>query len=33
MASGYGFLIGFAFFLRKKIKNEMKILEFLKNIQ
>lgn len=33
MFSGYGFLIGFAFFLKKKLKNEMEILEFLKNIQ
>ena len=31
--SGYGFLIGLAFFLKKKLKNEMEILEFLKNIQ
>lgn len=33
LVSGYGFLIAFAFFLRKKMKNEMEILEFLKNIQ
>jgi len=33
LVSGYGFLFGFAFFLRKKLKNEMEILEFLKNIQ
>jgi len=33
LVSGYGFLIGFAFFLKKKLKNEMEILEFLKNIQ
>lgn len=33
VVSGYGFLIGFTFFLRKKLKNEMEILAFLKNIQ
>lgn len=32
LISGYGFLIGFAFFLVKKLKQEMKILEFLKNV-
>ena len=33
LISGYGFLIVFAFFLNKKLKNEMKILAFLKNIE
>jgi hypothetical protein len=32
LISGYGFLIGFAFFLVKKLKQEMKILAFLKNV-
>jgi hypothetical protein len=33
LVSGYGFLIVFAFFLNKKLKKEMKILAFLKNIE
>ncbi|WP_159780070.1 hypothetical protein [Flavobacterium sp. 9AF] len=32
LISGYGFLIGFIFFMRKKIKEEMKTLDFLKKI-
>jgi len=33
LVSGYGFLIVFGFFLRRKLKHEMSILSLLKNIE